>query len=116
MRKGRSPPPLCGVESNVADLPVDGRLDGVAAPLVVVEDVFPARGSAVHVAPRITVLQDAPRSPFPVRLRLPDGTERKAMAALDVAHVRGPHGAFAMVRLLGLQPDEVPAGTEIWRD
>lgn len=88
----------------------------VDAPLVVVAEAFPARGSAVQVAPRITVLQDAPRAPFPVRLRLPDGTERKATAVLDVAHIRGPHGAFAMVRLLGLQVEDVPAGTEVWRD
>jgi hypothetical protein len=83
-------------------------------PLVVVEEAFPARGSAVQLAPRITVQNDAPRAPFPVRLRLPDGRERAAMAALDVAHMRGPHGAFAMVRLLGMTPGEVPPGTEVW--
>jgi hypothetical protein len=83
--------------------------------LVVVEEAFVARGADVHVAPRITV-HDAPRGTFPVRLRLPDGTERPATAALDVAHIRGPHGAFAMVRLVGLTPGDVPAGTEIWRE
>jgi hypothetical protein len=88
----------------------------VDAPLVVVEEAFVARGSDVHVAPRITVGDDAPRAPFPVRLRLPGGTETRATAALDVAHIRGPHGAFALVRLLGLEPRDVPAGTEIWRE
>ena len=85
------------------------------APLLVVEEAFAVRGGSVQVSPRITVAQDAPRAPFPVRLRFPDGTEREAMAALDVAHIRGPHGAFALVRLLHLQPGEVPVGTEIWR-
>ena len=83
--------------------------------LVVVEEAVVARGSDVHVAPRSTV-HDAPRGTFPVRLRLPDGTERLATAALDVAHIRGPHGVFAMVRLVGLAPGDVPAGTEIWRE
>jgi hypothetical protein len=88
----------------------------VAAPLVVVEEAFAARGSAVQVAPRIVVVERPPRAPFPVRLRMPDGSERSAMAALDVAHVRGPGGAFAMVRLLDLLPSDVPEGTEIWRE
>jgi hypothetical protein len=83
--------------------------------LVVVEEAFVARGSDVYVAPRITV-DEAPRGKLAVRLRLPDGTERAATAVLDVAHVRGPHGAFAMVRLLGLSPADVPAGTEIWQE
>ena len=93
-------------------------LDGfaVATLLLVVEEAFAARGSSVQLAPRITVAQDAPRAPFAVRLRLPDGGERTATATLDVAHIRGPHGAFALVRLLGMQPGDVPAGTEVWRD
>jgi hypothetical protein len=86
-----------------------------AAPLLVVEEAFAVRGGSVQLSPRITVAQDAPRGPFPVRLRFPDGTEREAMATLDVAHIRGPHGAFALVRLLHLQPGDVPVGTEIWR-
>jgi hypothetical protein len=73
------------------------------------------RGGSVQLSPRITVAQDAPREPFPVRLRFPDGTERAAMATLDVAHIRGPHGAFALVRLLHTQPGDVPVGTEVWR-
>jgi hypothetical protein len=89
----------------------------VSEPLVVVQEAFAVRGSAVQVAPRITVDADgSPRGTFPVRLRLPDGTERSAIATLDVAHVRGPHGAYAMVRLLGLAPDDVPPGTAIWRE
>jgi hypothetical protein len=83
--------------------------------LVVVEEAFAARGSAVQVSPRITVAAGAPRGPFPVVLRLPDGAERAATATLDVAHVRGPHGAYAMVRLLDLTPADVPPGTEIRR-
>jgi hypothetical protein len=83
--------------------------------LVVVEDAFVARGSGVLVAPRITLLE-AETTPFPARLRLPDGTEKVATASFDVAHIRGPGGVFAMVRLLGLKPADVPAGSEIWRD
>jgi hypothetical protein len=87
------------------------------APLLVVDEAFAVRGGgSVQLSPRITVAQDAPRAPFSVRLRLPDGTERAAMATLDVAHIRGPHGAFALVRLLNMQPGDVPAGTEIWRE
>jgi len=86
------------------------------APLLVVEEAFAVRGGSVQLAPRVTVSQDAPRAPFPVRLRLPDGTERRATATLDVAHIRGPHGAFALVRLLNVEPGDVPVGTEIWRE
>jgi len=86
----------------------------VDAPLVVVEEVFAARGAGIVVYPRITV-HAAPDGAFAVRLRFPDGTERAAMATLDVAHIRGPNGAFAMVRLHGVALDGVPAGTEIWR-
>jgi hypothetical protein len=86
-----------------------------AAPLVVVEDAFVARGSGVLVAPRITIVEPE-TAPFPVRLRMPDGTEKAATASFDVAHIRGPGGVFAMVRLLGLTPDDVPRGTEVWRE
>jgi hypothetical protein len=84
---------------------------------VVVEDAFVGRGKGVLVEPRIA-LQAPPSSitPFPVRLRLPSGEERAAMATLDVAHIRGPNGTYAMVRLVDLTPGDVPAGTEIWRD
>ncbi len=85
-------------------------------PLLVVKEAFPARGSAVHVAPRIITRDPSSRAPFPVRLRLPGGAEKRAMALLDVAHIRGPGGAFAMVRLLDLSPSDVPEGTEIWRE
>jgi hypothetical protein len=87
----------------------------MAAPLVVVEDAFVARGSGVLVTPRITLLEPQ-TAPFPVRLRLPDGTEKTAIASFDVAHVRGPGGVFAMVRLLDLSPADVPRGTEVWRE
>jgi hypothetical protein len=86
----------------------------VSTPLVIVEEAFVTRGSGVLVAPRITV-RDEGSAPFAVRLRLPDGTERTATAELEVAHIRGPNGAFAMVRLQGLTPEQVPKGTEVWR-
>jgi len=87
----------------------------MSTPLVVVEEAFVARGSGVLVAPRITI-EDPPGAPFPVHLRFPDGTDRRALATFDVAHIRGPHGTFAMVRLLGLTPADVPAGTEVWAE
>jgi hypothetical protein len=80
--------------------------------LLVVEEAFTTRGRGVVVLPKLTV-QVAPPAPFPVRLRLPDGRERTSTATYDVAHIRGPHGAFAMLRLLDLTPEEVPVGTEI---
>ena len=79
-----------------------------------VEDAVPARGTGVVLSPRITIHEAAP-APFPVRLRFPDGSEREATAALDAAHIRGPNGAFALVRLLDVTVEEVPRGTEIWR-
>jgi hypothetical protein len=81
----------------------------------VVEDVHAARGGGVVVSPRITV-HDAARGSFPVELRLPDGTRRAATATLDVAHIRGPNGAFALVRILGVGLEDVPPGTEVWRE
>ena len=53
---------------------------------------------------------------FECTVRLPDGTEKTATASFDVAHIRGPGGVFAMVRLLELTPADVPRGTEVWRD
>ena len=84
------------------------------APLLVVEEAHPARGGDVVLAPRIVVHGPA-GPPFPVRLELPDGSSREATAALDVAHIRGPNGAFALVRLVGLTVDDAPPGTRVLR-
>jgi hypothetical protein len=81
--------------------------------LVVVEEAFVARGPGVLVAPRITLTRPAAGT-LPVRLHLPNGTDRSATASFDVAHIRGPLAPFAMVRLLDCAVDDVPAGTEIW--
>ncbi len=83
-------------------------------PLLVVEDAHPARGGDLVLAPRIVVHGPA-GPPFAVRLELPDGSAREATAALDVAHIRGPNGAFALVRLVGLTVGDVPAGTRVIR-
>jgi hypothetical protein len=83
--------------------------------LVVVEEAFAGRGTDVVVSPRITIHDPSVPKSFPVRLRLPDGTEQTATAALDVAHIRGPNGAYALVRILGVRLEDVPAGTEVWR-
>jgi hypothetical protein len=85
-----------------------------ASPLVVVTEVFPARGGGLTLFPRITI-QAPVKGSFPVRLRLPDGTERLATATLDAAHIRGPLGAFALVRILDVAEGDVPPGTEVWR-
>ena len=53
---------------------------------------------------------------FSARLKLPDGTERVAQALLETSHMRGQNGVFAMIRLPELAPEDVPVGTEVWRD
>ncbi len=81
--------------------------------IVVVEEAFVARGRGVLVAPRFTA-EAARAGRFPVRLRLPDGTERDASGELEVSHVRGALAPWAMLRLPELSVDDVPAGTEIF--
>ncbi len=81
--------------------------------LVVVEDAFLAQGPGTVVAPRF-VPSAIPSGTFEVRLRFADGRERTARASLDVMHMRGPSAPYAMVRVLGVAPDDLPPGTEIW--
>jgi len=85
----------------------------VAEPLVVVEEAFRARGAGIVLAPRF-VAKGLGRGPFDVRLRLPDASERIVSATLDLAHISGPNGAFAMIRLHGIEPEAVPPGTEVF--
>jgi hypothetical protein len=80
--------------------------------LLRVEDAFVAKG-AVVVMPRFTAAS-APKGRFAVELRLPGGERREVTAEVDVAHMRGPLPPFAMYRLQGVAPEDVPAGTEIW--
>lgn len=82
--------------------------------LLVVTEAFTTRGPGVVVMPRITV--DGPREKTRVRLVTPDGKERVVLASLDLAHMRGPSGQFAMYRLHDTTVDDVPAGTEIWSE
>jgi hypothetical protein len=84
----------------------------MAEKLVVVEEAFVTRGAGAVVLPKITLTR--PVAPTPVRLRLPDGSERAATATFDVAHIRGPLAPFAMVRLLDCAVEDVPVGTEVW--
>ena len=86
-----------------------------AVRLLVVEECFAAPGGRVMVRPRVT-LAKATREAFEVELRLPNGGARLVTAALDFAHIQGPLPPFAMVRLLGIAPEDVPPGTEIWSD
>lgn len=81
--------------------------------LLTVEDAFVAQGKGVLVMPRFTT-QAPIRGAFEVELRLPDGSRTIVQASMDVAHLRGAQGSFAMYRLLGITPEEVPVGTEIW--
>ncbi len=85
----------------------------MAERLLSVEDAFVAKGPGVVVMPRFTSAAP-PKGKFPVQLRFPDGTSREVAAEVDVAHMRGPLPPFAMYRLHGVTPEEVPAGTEIW--
>jgi hypothetical protein len=82
--------------------------------LLIVEESFAARGKAVHLSPKITI-DEPPRGPVAVRLRLPSGEEREAKAVFEVPHIRGSLPPFAIVKLLDLTPEEVPVGTEVFR-
>ena len=81
--------------------------------ILVVVDAFTTRGSGVLVEPRVTF--DGNRSPFAVILRLPSGEEIDATAVFEVAHIQGQAAPYAMLRVLGKTPAEVPRGTAILR-
>jgi hypothetical protein len=85
----------------------------MAKKLLTVEEAFVAGGRGILVSPRVTI-DDPPRAPFKLKLRLPDGTERDTSATMDVAHMRGKLAPYAMYRLLDVKVEDVPAGTEIW--
>ncbi len=87
----------------------------MAERLLIALDAFTARGAGILLSPRITV-KEPRRGPFAVTLHLPDGRHLPTTATLEVAHIRGPDGVFAMVRLPALTPSDVPAGTEVWID
>ncbi len=87
----------------------------MAERLLVVEEAFVARGKGVLLMPRFTTTSP-PKGAIRVRLRLPDGAEKKTSALVEVAHMRGALAPYAMYRLPDLAPDEVPAGTELWSD
>ena len=78
-----------------------------------VHEAFAARGRGALLSPRITVKEPA-RGPLAVRLRYPDGSERVTTAVFEVAHIRGPDGVFAMIRLTDIAPGDVAVGTEVW--
>lgn len=81
--------------------------------LLRIADAFVAKGAGIVVMPRFTAAS-APKGKFAVELRFADGATREVTAEVDVAHMRGPLPPFAMYRLHGVTPDDVPAGTEIW--
>jgi hypothetical protein len=90
------------------------RMSQDAKPLVVVEEAFVTRGSGVMILPRVA-FDGSTTKPFAVTLRLPNGEEKKATAELEVSHIRGASPPFAMLRILDLKPEDVPAGTTISR-
>jgi hypothetical protein len=81
--------------------------------LLTVEEAFVAKGPGVLVMPRFSTATP-PKGKIAVQLRLPDGATREVQAEVEVAHMRGPLPPFAMYRLHGVTPEDVPAGTEIW--
>lgn len=87
-------------------------MDEARKKLLVVEDVFPARGG-VHVLPRFTTA-DAKGGPRKVELRRPDGSVTVVDAVVEVAHMRGPLAAYAMLLLPRLTESDAPIGTEVW--
>ena len=85
------------------------------APLVVVSEAFTANGKGVLVMPRVVVNVPV-RGPFNVRLELPNGTQRTATASMDVAHIQGKGGTYAMYRILEVTPEDLPEGTKIYAE
>jgi hypothetical protein len=81
--------------------------------LLVIEDAFVAKGHGVLVMPRFTTASP-PKGKLTLELRFGDGARREVTAEVEVSHMRGPLPPFAMYRLLGVTPEEVPAGTELW--
>jgi hypothetical protein len=81
--------------------------------LLTIEDAFVANGPGVLVMPRFTAASPR-KGKFQVELRLPDGTTRELTAEVDVAHMRGPLPPFAMYRLHGIAPGDIPAGSQLW--
>lgn len=85
----------------------------MAERLLCVEDAFTTNGPGVVVMPRFTTTAP-PRGRFAVRLVFPDGTDLAASASLDVAHMRGASGQYAMYRLFDVDLARITKGTEIW--
>ena len=83
--------------------------------LLVVEEAFVARGKGVLLMPRFSFVgrDDMPRTGFPVRLVLPDGTSRLTTAQIEVAHMQGKLALYAMYRLPEVVLDDVPTGTKV---
>lgn len=78
-----------------------------------VEDAFVANGRGVLVEPKF-VPANPPKGTFEITLKLPSGEERGLEATLDIAHSRGGLAPFAMLRVFGVTPEELPKGAEIW--
>jgi hypothetical protein len=99
---------------NLHDRLISGAYDGAMAErLLTIEDAFVARGHGVLVMPRFTT-STPPKGKLTLQLRFADGSTRDVTAEIEVAHMRGPLPPFAMYRLHGVTPEEVPAGTELW--
>lgn len=87
----------------------------MAVRLIVVEEAYRARGRGILLDPKFSA--DGPSPPFIARLVFPDGSERTVRAELETSHVRIVGGSvYALIRLPELAPEDVPPGTEVWRD
>ncbi|MBP9113791.1 MAG: hypothetical protein KBF88_13350 [Polyangiaceae bacterium] len=78
-----------------------------------VEDTFVAQGRGVIVEPKF-VPTNPPKGKFMVLVKLPSGEEKRLEATLDIAHSRGGLPPFAMLRLHGVSPSEIPKGSQVW--
>ena len=87
----------------------------MASRLLVVKDVFAARGGGVEVLPPVGS-ERLPPSPFEVTVRAPNRPERRTHVTAIISHMRGPLAPFAMLRLAGMTVDQVPPGSELWVD
>lgn len=79
--------------------------------VLVVADVV-ARGRDTALLPKLTH-DGGPRGPMPATLVTPDGETRVIELVVDVAHQRGPLPPFALLRVLGVPPEEIAIGSTV---
>lgn len=88
--------------------------------LLRVGDRFELRGRGLVLTPGLPP-GSATAGRLRVRLRRPDGAEREALASIELNHFNAPSLPVeqrwqAMICLHDATSEEVPIGTEVWRD